>query len=647
MVSWVSRIRRDGHGQRTWLVLIIVVTGVMAPTAGVLWFMSQAMQNERLAVRQRLADAYQPQLQLAAVRVNDFWKDKLSSISRAAGRANGSSTFADLVRSGAADSVLLYDQQGRLTYPDLSQVLTLGPAPMGSEWLRARQLEFESNEPQVAADIYSQIARKASDSTEVARAMESQARCIYKAGHPQAALQALTSLFDAPRYRTALDEQGRLIVPNSELFAVRIVKELAHPDIGQLEAKLSDKLNDYGIPMPASQRVFLMRQLKTLWPECPDFPTLDAEEVAAAYWERQGPAFRPGQLQLTVLPEIWGTITADGKVVALFRQSRLVAAMDPALGAASHGIRLNLLPPSKSHTGSTPFMTASLEDVLPSWRLALYLDGPDPFAAASRRRTTIYLWTGIIVTAAIALLALLLAAYLRRQIRLTRLKNDLIATVSHELKTPLSSIRVLVDTLLAGQHQDSQQVFEYLQLIAKENSRLSNLIDNFLTFSRMERGKFTVEMSTVKVEEIVKTALETLDDRLRAPGCALEVDLAPRLSPVTGDRESLVTVLVNLLDNALKYTGPSKHITLRSFTANGDVFIEVSDDGIGFSRRAAKRIFDRFYQVDRSLTRRVGGCGLGLSIVKSIVAAHGGAVSAQSQLGKGSTFTVRLPAVQT
>ncbi|MGA2264479.1 MAG: hypothetical protein ABSH28_23990, partial [Acidobacteriota bacterium] len=259
-----------------------------------------------------MADAYQPQLQLAAVRVNDFWKDKLSSISRAAGRANGSSTFADLVRSGAADSVLLYDQQGRLTYPDLSQVLTLGPAPMGSEWLRARQLEFESNEPQVAADIYSQIARKASDSTEVARAMESQARCIYKAGHPQAALQALTSLFDAPRYRTALDEQGRLIVPNSELFAVRIVKELAHPDIGQLEAKLSDKLNDYGIPMPASQRVFLMRQLKTLWPECPDFPTLDAEEVAAAYWERQGPAFRPGQLQLTVLPEIWGTITADG-----------------------------------------------------------------------------------------------------------------------------------------------------------------------------------------------------------------------------------------------------------------------------------------------------------------------------------------------
>jgi signal transduction histidine kinase len=330
--------------------------------------------------------------------------------------------------------------------------------------------------------------------------------------------------------------------------------------------------------------------------------------------------------------------------VALFRQSRLVAAMNSAMGTASGEITLSLIPPGKSLTGITPFLTVSLADALPGWRLGLNLNGSDPFSAASSRRTTIYLWTGILVSASIALLALLLAAYLRRQIRLTRLKNDLIATVSHELKTPLSSIRVLVDTLLDGQHQNSQQVSDYLQLIAKENSRLGNLIDNFLTFSRMERGKFTVEMSTIKVEEIINTAVETLGDRLQAPGCTLKVELATSLSPVKGDHESLVTVLVNLLDNALKYTGPSKNITLRSYSANGDICLEVSDDGIGFSRRAAKRIFDRFYQVDRSLARRVGGCGLGLSIVRSIVAAHGGAVAAQSQLGKGSTFTIRLPA---
>jgi signal transduction histidine kinase len=638
-------MQRAGSGKRPWLVIIIVIIGVMAPTAGILWFMNEAMQNERLAVRQRLAEAYQSQLQIAAARVQAFWRDKLTLISRATGRGSNANTFADLVRNGVADSVLLYDGQGRLVYPDLADIPPPGSAPSSLQWLQARGLENESNAPQAAAGVYAQIVRKTSDSTEAARALVSQARCLYKAGQPDAAIDLLTALFNTSRYRTTLDEQGRLIVPNALLFAIRIMKESSHPDLHQLATKLSDQLKDYGIPMRASQRQFLMRQLKTLCADCPDFPTLAAEEIAAAYWERHRAGLRPGQLQLTALPEIWGTETGDGKVVALFRQSNLLAAMDSAMmPAAVRGIRFELLPPGKSLADSSPFLTASLEDALSSWQLALSLDGPDPFAAVSGRRNTIYLWTGILVTGAIALLALLLAAYVQRQIRLTRLKNDLIATVSHELKTPLSSMRVLVDTLLAGRYRDSQQTVEYLQLIAKENSRLSNLIDNFLTFSRMEHRRATFERSTLKAEEIVRSAVETLDDRLRAPGCTLEIVLAPGLPSLIGDRDALVTVLVNLLDNALKYSGNPKHIGMRSFAANGSVCIEVSDDGIGFSRRAAKRIFDRFYQVDRSLTRRVGGCGLGLSIVKFIVTAHGGVVSAQSQLGKGSTFTVRLPA---
>ena len=300
----MRRPQRDGYDQRTWLILIIVVIGVMAPTAGVLWFMSQAMQNERLAVRQRLTDAYQSQLQLAAARVNDFWKSKISAISRAGTHTSGQLAFAEAVKSGASDCVLFHDKQGRLVYPDLETVSAAKPAPVGSEWLLARRLEFESKDPHAAAGIYSQIAQKASDATEISRAMESQARCTYKAGHPQAALQVLSSMLDEPRFRTVLDGQDRLMVPNCELFAIRIAKELPHPEAGKIEAKLVAELNDYGTPMPASQRVFLMRQLKTLWPECPEFATLDAEELAAAYWERQGPALKPGQLQVSALPEI-------------------------------------------------------------------------------------------------------------------------------------------------------------------------------------------------------------------------------------------------------------------------------------------------------------------------------------------------------
>ena len=272
------------------------------------------------------------------------------------------------------------------------------------------------------------------------------------------------------------------------------------------------------------------------------------------------------------------------------------------------------------------------------------LEGPDPFQSASSQRITTYIWIGLLMTAGVVLLALLLAGYLKRQIRLTRLKNDLIANVSHELKTPLASMRLLVDTLRDGHTQDSQLVQEYLELISKENARLSSVIEEFLTFSRMERNKTKFDRSTLKTEDIIKAALELVGERLQAPGCQLNLELETDLPDIVGDRDALVAVLVNLLDNALKYSGDEKRIRLRGFSANGRVCLEVQDNGIGFPRSAAKRIFERFYQVDRTLSRRAGGCGLGLSIVKFIVDAHNGSITAKSQPGNGSTFTVQLPA---
>jgi signal transduction histidine kinase len=275
--------------------------------------------------------------------------------------------------------------------------------------------------------------------------------------------------------------------------------------------------------------------------------------------------------------------------------------------------------------------------------LALHLEGPDPFAAAADRQITAYLWTGVLVIIVIAILAMLVASYIVHQVRLTGLKNDLIATVTHELKTPLASMRVLADTLLAGNVRNERQAREYVQLMARENERLSHLIDNFLTFSRMERNKRSFDFAEVNVGEIVASAVEAVGDKLRSPGCRLEVEVAPDLPVIVGDRGALVTVLINLLDNAYKYTEDDKHIVVRGYARDESVCLEVQDNGMGLSRRAAKKVFDRFYQVDQSLARRAGGCGLGLSIVKFIVEAHGGAVNVASKPGEGSTFVVRLP----
>jgi signal transduction histidine kinase len=288
-------------------------------------------------------------------------------------------------------------------------------------------------------------------------------------------------------------------------------------------------------------------------------------------------------------------------------------------------------------------VSSAVGERLPGWSLQVQLTGADPLSAAESRKAA-YLWTGGAGIVLIAVLAAAVAGLLGRQMRLTRLKNDLIATVSHELKTPLASMRMLVDTLLEGRYRDAGQVREYLQLIAGQNVRLSRLIDNFLTFSRMERNKRAFEFAPLRVEDIVAAAVEAAQERFSGPGCTLQVQIQSDLPSITGDRDALTTVLLNLLDNAHKYTGDTKCVTVRGSLQDGQIVLSVADNGIGIPRRALRRIFDRFYQVDQSLSRRAGGCGLGLSIVQFIVAAHGGTVTVTSEPGKGSCFSVRLPA---
>jgi signal transduction histidine kinase len=206
-------------------------------------------------------------------------------------------------------------------------------------------------------------------------------------------------------------------------------------------------------------------------------------------------------------------------------------------------------------------------------------------------------------------------------------------------------MRLLVETLLNSQPLHEQTTREYLQLIAQENLRLSRLIDNFLTFSRMERNKYAFGFKEVPASEIAEGAITAVRERFNVPGCQFKTQLDPDLPPVEADADAMVTAVVNLLDNAYKYSGEEKQITLSARAENGSVCFAVKDNGIGLSPRDTKRIFKRFFQVDQRLSRTGGGCGLGLSIVKFIVTAHHGSVRVESQPGRGSTFVISLPGV--
>ena len=155
------------------------------------------------------------------------------------------------------------------------------------------------------------------------------------------------------------------------------------------------------------------------------------------------------------------------------------------------------------------------------------------------------------------------------------------------------------------------------------------------------------EHEPLGADSIVRAAIDAIGERFEACQSRLDVNVAGELPAIHGDAEALVTVLVNLLDNALKYTENDKQINLKVYRQDSHVRFDVGDNGVGLSRREAKKVFDRFHQVDQSLTRRVGGCGLGLSIVQFIVKAHGGSIDVSSQPGRGSTFSVTLPAIKT
>jgi signal transduction histidine kinase/tetratricopeptide (TPR) repeat protein len=344
--------------------------------------------------------------------------------------------------------------------------------------------------------------------------------------------------------------------------------------------------------------------------------------------------------------------TPQGTCAALVPAAPIVATLVESLGdLADSNIDYRLLDRTGrdlagvGETEREPLAVGALDARFPDWSVQLFFRDSDVFKRAADEQIAVYTWTGVLFIVLILASGAVAARSLGYQVRLNKLKNDFIATVTHELKTPLASMRVLVDTLLEGNYRDQNQVTEYLQLVSRENERLSRLIDNFLTFSRMERNKQAFQMRIVSPASIAHTAAEAVKTKFGRGHCCFETDIPDRLPDIKADHDALVTVLVNLLDNAYKYSQEEKQIRLSVTDDGGQVCFCVRDNGLGIPRRALQKIFRRFYQVDRSLSRRTEGCGLGLSIAKFIVDAHQGTISVESKPGQGSTFTVAIPAV--
>ena len=362
-----------------------------------------------------------------------------------------------------------------------------------------------------------------------------------------------------------------------------------------------------------------------------------SSEVAA----RGGLALVPGAFQQTAVSDVWAFTSADRMTVVLFRTTTIQSIMHDLLHEVQpSGILFNTFAPNEK----ADMEAIAAGAALPGWQLSFFepLERLPVDDSGARRQTMAYVAVAASGLAATVLIAVMTGSVFRRQLRLARLKTDLVASVSHELRTPLASMRVLVDGLLADTHLDETKTREYLHLVASENARLTRLIENFLTFSRLERGRERFAFSAVSPSAAVNAAVAAIRERV-PQACDLTIEISPDLPPVRADEGALISALINLLDNALKYTPDQKRVSVKvERTADGVAF-QVQDNGIGIAPREHRRIFKRFYRVDQSLASATSGVGLGLSIVELIARAHGGSVSVQSAQGSGSTFTLTVP----
>jgi len=733
-----------GNDQLWWVVLLLAIA-VILPTVCLLWFMNQAVKNDRLAVRQKLTEVYQLRLETLSKSVNDLWMGRINSVRQKAAERQGVEMFGLLAGTDNGtddlyncDAVVIYDSNGTLVYPVAGG--TDYPSELPEEFNKAWAAEFIEKDFTRSMELYGQIAESNVDDYVRFSASMGRIRCLRKMGEIDKAA-ALCRDIAYGQSAEDISSASASLIARARLLLVELKAEtedgLGRSDLQELIGSAANYVSVGGsdfLLMPSATRIFLLRKAleiveKSEWSEelqsqvIKANELLSSKELAAAFLDRYGgsevsePLFADDAFQLlsllrvtldriqgvewdfveqlrqqislvldsyqtrqaqarAVVPDqpafvalleswpennfrrlelpedIYGMFHSfDGRTY-LFLQKTQTLASDFELceeGLDEIGVSCRITDNSGLYVSGlenpqeTGFLKAPLGKFFSGWNVEIHFSDVDIFEKTAARQKMVYIWTGLLAIAVMIAAGLLAAQVVGKQIKTNKLKNDFIATVSHELKTPLASMRVLVDTLLEGSYRNQQQVTEYLELVSKENERLTGLIDNFLTFSRMERNKQAFAMARTSPAAIARDAAEAVKTKFSKGQCRFEVNIPDDLPDVTADHDAMVTVLVNLLDNAYKYSYDDKRIELSVFSRDGSVCFCIRDNGKGISRRSVKKIFKRFYQVDRSLSRRTEGCGLGLNIAKFIVDAHKGTISVVSKPGKGSTFTVMLP----
>jgi len=297
---------------------------------------------------------------------------------------------------------------------------------------------------------------------------------------------------------------------------------------------------------------------------------------------------------------------------------------------------------NKDHAAPPPTITEFFEDNFPPWRVELFASKTGGLGLVELKNSY-YFWTILTLIIVLIFGAFLIVRTIFHEVEILRIKSDFVSSVSHEFKTPLTSIKALAERLQEGKVKDPSKAEQYFSVISQDTEKLIRLVKNILDFSKIEEGKKEYEFEETDVGQLVAQQLENFRKGELQKDLKTHAQIPKDIPHLFVDRDALSQAIINLLDNASKFSPDKKEIYVSVKKNEENVIIEVDDRGIGIHQDELNKIFDKFYQGKNTLRQIVKGTGLGLTLVKHTVEAHGGRISVESKVGQGSTFSLIFP----
>jgi signal transduction histidine kinase len=289
------------------------------------------------------------------------------------------------------------------------------------------------------------------------------------------------------------------------------------------------------------------------------------------------------------------------------------------------------------------YLSFPFPENLPNWKLILSENNPGFMTTLMKAGSGIYLVVFILIVLLMLLGFTFILYTLNVELRLNKLKSEFISNVSHELKSPLTSIRMMTEMLHHNRVDTDERKAEYYSAMLEESEHLSHLIDNILDFSRIDEDRKKYEFADLDLDKLTREFIKSISEMIRETGFEINYTSPDKIPVIGADRNAILQLLYNLVDNAIKFSGTSRKIDLELASKDNEIQLSVRDYGIGISAKDQEKIFERFYRSRESQHSGIRGSGIGLTIVKKIVEDHGGQLTVESRQGEGSTFMVRLP----